>query len=219
MRKVAFAITAFEGVPFDVYLNHILCLCHWKEKYEMMLASTSGSTLVSAREGCLELARKGGAEYILYVDSDVILPLNTLDSLISCDVELASGLCTKRGYPFNDIAWIKINDQIRETRFDPDVKGVYPVEWVGGGCALFKVSAFDKLERPYFRHMFGDFGLGMPVQIYEDIYLCMQMQKQNMNIVVDTRVQCGHKARGRTVYPKTAALFKSQQEELNGMKI
>jgi hypothetical protein len=178
-----------------------------------MLASVSGTTLVSAREGCLELAKKGGAEYILFVDSDVILPLNTLDSLISCDVDLASGLCTKRGYPYNDVAWIKSKEGMHEISFDPEIKQITPVDWVGGGCALFKVASFDTLEKPYFRHEYGDFGLSQPLQLYEDIGLCIRMKEKGMTIVVDTRVQCGHICRSETVYPKNAHLFKKFSEE------
>lgn len=213
MVKIAFAVTSFGEVPFGAYQNHIQCMCHWTKKYYMWLATSYGNTLLSAREDCLDNARKQECNYIFYVDSDIILPLNTLDSLISCNADLASGLCIRRGPPFSDVAWLKSKNEIIQPHFDPYQPGVYPVEWVGGGCALFKLSVFDKLDKPYFRHVFED-----GRQWYEDTYLCKMMREKDMLIVLDSRVQCGHICRGQAVYPKNAHIFKAMHELLENTK-
>lgn len=208
--KIAFAITSFGELPFDVYRSHVQCLCDWTKRHEVMMATSYGGTLLSAREECLDIALNNACSHILYIDSDVILPLNTLDSLLSCDADLASGLCVRRGPPFDDIAWLKIKDEMKQPHFDPYQPGVFPVEWVGGGIALFKTSVFAKLERPYFRHVFED-----GKQVYEDVYLCKKMREKDMLIVLDSRVQCGHLCRGRAVYPKNAHIFKAMYELLD----
>lgn len=197
--KIAFAITAFEEIPFRVYENHVQCLCHWTQKHNVIMATSYGTTLLNAREDCLGIAIENKCSHVLYVDSDIILPLNTLDSLLSCEADLASGLCVRRGPPFTDVAWMKIKGEIVQPHFDPNILTIYPVEWVGGGCALFKVSAFEKLEKPYFRHVFED-----GRQIYEDVYICMQLQKAGCSIILDARVQCGHMGRKGSITPKGA---------------
>ncbi len=212
--KVAFAITSFGDVPFASYINHVHVMCVWSKTYDMILVPDHGNTLVQAREHCVDEAIRVGAEYILYVDSDVILPLNTLDSLISCDADLASGLCVRRGYPYSDVAWIKIQNEIKQPLFDPDEPGVHLVEWVGGGCALFKVSAFANLKKPYFQHVYEK-----GRQLYEDVYLCMKMQKKKMSIMIDSRVQCGHVCRSQVVYPKNAPAFRAMHELITDKKV
>ena len=214
MIKVAFAITTLNEIPFEVYCNHIKCLVKWSRKYQLFLAASYGTTLVSARESCLNIARANKCDYILYVDSDVILPLNTLDCLISNDSDLASGLCMRRGYPYDDVAWIRSNNGLHQPSFDPNAPSVYPVEWVGGGAALFKVSSFDKLKRPYFKHVFKN-----GRQIYEDVYLCMKMREKGMIITIDSRVQCGHLCRSWAVYPKNAHLFKKFDEDYKNIDV
>jgi len=211
--KIAFAITSFGEVPFCIYQNHIQCMCHWTKKYDMILATSYGSTLLNARESCLDIARENDCSHIFYVDSDIALPLDALDSLISCNADLASGLATRRAWPFEHVAWMKSKTGIVQPHFDPNQPGIYPVEWVGGGCALFKVSAFDKLEKPYFRHVFED-----GRQIYEDVYLCMKMREAGLFIVLDSRVQCGHMCRGQLMTPKQAEKVRKLYEKEYGQK-
>jgi len=211
--KVAFAVTSFGDVPFEAYHSHIQCLCDWTKRHDIVMAMSYGSTLLSAREDCLRIATEQKCDYILYVDSDVVLPLNALDSLLSCGVDLASGLCIRRGPPFDGIAWIKIKGEMKQPVFDPKQPGVYSVEWVGGGIALFKMSVFDRLEKPYFRHVFEN-----GTQWYEDVYLCKKMREKDMTIVVDSRVQSGHVCRPLTVYPKNAHIFKAMYELLDNTK-
>jgi len=212
--KIAFAITSFGEVPFLVYQNHIQCMCKWTKEHDILLVTSYGSTLVNAREDCLNAAMKEGCSHILYVDSDVILPINALNSLLSCDVDLASGLCMRRGAPFDAIGWIKIKDSMKQPVFDPYKPGIHQVEWVGGGVALFKTSIFKELEKPYFRHVFEN-----GAQIYEDVYLCKKMREKDMTIVIDSRVQCGHVCRGNVIYPKNAHIFKSMNDMIDSVDV
>jgi len=209
--RIAFAITALNDIPFKIYTNHLQCLVHWSKTYELVLAPSHGTTLLKARDICLEMAKATKCDFILYVDSDVELPLDTLDLLVSHNTDLASGLCMRRSFPFNSIAWMKTGDnKVVELEFDPEVKAVYPVEAVGGGIALFKVSSFDKLEKPYFRHVFVD-----GFQWYEDVYLCGMMKKAGMDIILDTRVQAGHLCDPPIIRPNNAKIIKEFYEKVN----
>jgi len=211
--KIAFAITSFGNIPFYVYQNHIQRMCAWTKKYDMLLTTSYGTTLLTARDECLDVAINNSCSHIFYVDSDVILPSNALDSLLSCDADLASGLCMRRGMPFDAIGWLKISGKMAQPEFDPYNPGVYSVEWVGGGVALFKTSIFAKLQRPYFKHVIEN-----GIQVYEDVNLCKEMKKKDMSIVLDSRVQCGHVCREQVVYPKNAAIFKSMYELIDKTK-
>jgi len=57
------------------------------------------SPICIARNMCLDFAQQGGFDWILFVDSDVMIPNNTKDKLFNCkvDFKLRSGIVNGRG--------------------------------------------------------------------------------------------------------------------------
>lgn len=150
-----------------------------------------------ARTRMAEQAIKGGYDYIMMVDDDVVLPPDALENLLEHEVDVCLGfyahqgcfdgktcLCKpgRRNYDLQYYA-----SELREMR----ESGIYTLEVKGGGmgCALIRTSVFDRIAYPYFKWVDYDDRHGT---LSEDLYFCEECAKAGITIYADTRVACGH---------------------------
>lgn len=140
-----------------------------------------------SRNQIAEYAIENGHDYILWVDSDMIIPKDTLIKLLSHNKDIVSGVYaykilggksvvakrfSKKGH-YEDIP-------IKEIR---EHKGLMEVDGFGFGCVLTKTEIFKNVKKPYFK---------FTLQMGEDIYFCRKAQKK-YKLYLDTTVLCGHK--------------------------
>jgi len=144
-----------------------------------------------ARNILVENALKSGADYILFVDSDMIPetpsdPNMALRILYECNAPVVSALYRvkkKEGYTY--AMWLK----------DPKGRGYVAVEkWTGNyikvdavglGFCLIKTEVFEKMDKPYFHWELQD-------EISEDFYFCEKVKKLGYTIRVMTDVRFSH---------------------------
>lgn len=117
-----------------------------------------------------KLAVDNNADYVLFIDDDVIIPINTVESLIACDADIAAGWTLIRGYPFNNMffKWKEDSKTDLENYADPvkvEIDGNILCDAVGFSCCLIKVSLLKAIQQPYF--VTGPFNT-------EDIYFCLK---------------------------------------------
>ena len=142
-----------------------------------------------SRNLIVEHALEIGYDYILWVDSDMILPKDTLLKLMAHNKDIVSGVYSykvlhaencvaKRFIPTEEDTYEDISiKEIRETN------GLIEIDGIGFGCVLTKVSIFKDIEKPYFKYE-PDMG--------EDIYFCRKAQKAGYKIYLDTSILAGH---------------------------
>jgi hypothetical protein len=126
-------------------------------------------------------------DYLLFIDDDVIVPLDTFEKLLAVDADIAAGWVIVRGHPFPNMFY----------KYDPEEKGalrdyiiergegLYDVDAVGFSCCLIKCSLLKRVPAPWF--VTGPFNT-------EDIYFCLKA-KQNfpdVTITVDASIECAH---------------------------
>ena len=147
----------------------------------------SGS-IADARNSLVYQAQEAGCSYLLMMDTDQTYPSDTLDKLMSHDVDVCGVRVHRRWPPFDPLLmrgelgkYVRVGD---EETFSGDL---VQVDATGTGCLLFKMEVFDHVPRPWFKLSEHD---GKPVG--EDIYFCAQARKAGINIYVDTSVEVGH---------------------------
>jgi hypothetical protein len=170
----------------------------------------SNCLIYDARESLAKYAIDNGFDYLLMIDSDMVLPRNTLVELmdnLDNGYDLSTGLIFKRSYPFQPCFYVKARISEIEKKFVPHLEGIIkweknsiiPIEACGMATCLIKVDCLKQMETPMF-YPFPDIG--------EDITFCIKFRQKGFKLCVNTKVDVGH----LSVHPITSQY---QQEALD----
>lgn len=137
------------------------------------------------RQLLCEEAIRIGADYLLMVDSDVVLPETALRDLLDPPVEIVSGLVRIK-------AWRRRGEYAavfkgQPLQYESIPEGRSRIDRCGGACLMIKTDILMDIPKPWFEYH------EVPGNaISEDIWFCMQAQKAGIPIWADKRVACGH---------------------------
>lgn len=133
-----------------------------------------GTILPNLRSELVMGAFNISASHVLFIDSDMVFPPDTVQRLLSHDLDIVAANCIQR----QRLRWTARKDQ-REVE-SLDRVGLEEVTTVGFGVTLIKTSVFNKLQVPWFdtpwdgaRHM------------GEDIYFCQLANHGGYKIFID----------------------------------
>lgn len=143
----------------------------------------SGTLIADQRVDLASNAISQGAEYILWLDSDMRFPKNTLSRLLAHNKDIVGCNYSQRVVPPKPTAHNSVgNGDFEPVWTNPDSKGLEQVSFLGFGCILTKADVFKKIEKPWFH-------LGYSTRnhrfIGEDVYFCLQAQKANIPVLLD----------------------------------
>ena len=143
-EKIMIGLPVYDSVPAQTFKSYTGFLLYAKSKYKIMPLVVDSTTLCMARNIIATNFLKTDAEYLLFLDSDMIYPKETIDNLIKHDEDFVSALYYSRTYPAPCLKIIKdgIYRNIKEFQ-----KGVLlPVDAVGLGTALIKRNVIEKVS-------------------------------------------------------------------------
>ena len=195
--NVVIAVPTYETIYPDTY--KAIWDMEKPEGAKVDFIYVRGYDCARARNNIVSEAKKRQADYVLMVDNDTVPPKDALINLLSDDKEVAVGYYAHR--VFNQKYGGRTNAcklgefnytnqytgaELRELR--DNGTNVLQIHGGGLGCALIKLSVFDKLDFPYFdwTNYKNNYVLS------EDLYFAENLRKHNIPIYVDTRVECGH---------------------------
>jgi hypothetical protein len=152
------------------------------------------------RERCVEYALEMGADYLLFIDSDMTFLPDSLAKLLALNVDISSATYNMRKLPKCSV--VKLLDEYAMAG-DYDVPDTVterpiPLEKIprpfrcggtGGGFLLIKMDVFKKVTRPWFfftPQLDGEDAIG------EDIYFCNKARITGYEIWIDPSVKVGH---------------------------
>jgi hypothetical protein len=131
-----------------------------------------------------------GAEYILWVDSDMRFPKNTLERLLAHGKQIVGVNAVTRRKPVLPTAINFHQDkEIFEKIESRGKKGIEAVTAVGFGVVLTHKSVFDAMPQPWFDVVWGAGGL-----IGEDVHFCVKALDHGIQTFVDHELslEIGH---------------------------
>jgi hypothetical protein len=145
----------------------------------------AGTLIADQRQKLAANAVKAGAEYILFLDSDMRFPPYLLEHLIarttqSADVDIVACNYPTRRIPVKTVAFSDFTKL--ECIYSNDKSGLEEVDAIGMGAMLIKASVFERLPKPWFQICY------LPTAgayIGEDIYFCKLAQAHQMKVWVD----------------------------------
>jgi len=140
----------------------------------------NGTLIADQRAKLARMALTSGADYALYLDSDMRFPPYLLEKLVAHGKDIVACNYATRRLPvktvaFSDFATLKCI-------YSHDRTGLEEVDAIGMGAMLVKTEVFRKLPQPWFNVSYLPSG-GMYVG--EDIYFCKLAQAHGFKVFVD----------------------------------
>jgi len=133
------------------------------------------------------------ASHLLFWDDDVLVPSGALFQLLEDDAPIVSGFYTSRQAPVQPIAYRRAAKKGHHYQpIMPLNPGKFLVDGCGAGFLLIRREVFEKLRRPWFQFLCGR---AKGSNVSEDFYFCEKAIKAGYQIIVDSRVSCGHVGR------------------------
>ena len=162
---------------------------------EAQIAFLPGSLVYVAREKLAEVAINMKADYVLWLDSDMIFNPSILADLMADNKDFVSGLCFRRRTPFTPVIYSKIrygiepDDYESEEYLDYPMNSLFEVDACGFGGVLMKTEVIKAVQENFGRTFEPMRGFG------EDISFCIRAKQLGYKIWCDSRVKMGHVTR------------------------
>ena len=152
-----------------------------------------GYDCARARNVIAEIALQQDAEYVLMVDSDVVLPSSALRLLLENPVDIKLGVYPRKNTSTGQTEIFKLGnkdfvDANNLNMSEISKRECFDIKGGGLGCALIRTEVFKKIPQPWFKYVQYDNG----ALLSEDNYFCWQAAEAGCKIQVDTGVLCGH---------------------------
>jgi glycosyltransferase involved in cell wall biosynthesis len=187
--RILIAIPTFETIQPEVF--KAVYDLH-SAGHELSFDFVKGYDCAVARNKISVLA-KGTYDYVLMVDSDTIIPPDTLELMLDTDVDICLGVCPRKNTKEGETAMVKMTDMSYRDFYHYDELPTEKTEVKGGGfaCALIKTTVLTALDYPYFQYVTNE----DCSTFSEDFYFCQHARLYGYQIIMDPRVKCGHLAR------------------------
>lgn len=224
-RKIVIATNSLTAAMKPAYSNHNQFWFNvgkdFGSKYQFIYVNPGRLSIDRFRNLAAETALKYDCDYILWLDDDVLVPMDGLSKLIhACEngAQCAAGNVIVRGYPYDYMAFhwegkpmesnLKI---IPEEPHDLDKwrSSVERVGAVGFSFCLISVEPLKRMSAPYF--------LTAPNHT-EDVFYCFRLHevmKEHVKIVIDWSIECHHILGEETISRKNRSAYKHYMEECN----
>lgn len=153
------------------------CCAPYKEGSSIRLVMTQSSILPSGRHDLVKSALNFDATHVLWLDSDMRFPQNTLHRLLQHDKDMVLANYVTRKMPI-----VPVCQDLERKRVDSRGKtGIEEIYHGGLGVCLMKAEILRKMEPPYF--MFGYTPSGKFVG--EDVYFIHKARGLGYQLWVD----------------------------------
>ena len=187
--KILIAVPTFENIQPEVFK----AIYELKSEHELHFDFIRGYDCAVARNNICKIAIAYGYDYVLMVDSDTIIPPDTLDLMLDPPVDVCLGVCPRKNTKEGKSAMVKLGSDNYSNNYLYSELPEERVRVKGGGfaCALVKTSVLSQLDYPWFQYVTNeDYST-----LSEDFYFCQHANLYGVDIWMDPRVRCGHLAR------------------------
>lgn len=173
---VAIAVPSGDMVHADFALS-LAGLCHESGGMRLTVFSNKSSIVAEGRNNGVAGAEEAGAEYLLFLDSDMTFPRDTLRRLLRHGRDVVGATYSTRASPFRELG----------SKLQPKAKdappGLVEMTRMPTGCLLIRMAVFSRLARPYFRFGVNEADGSI---IGEDYLFCDRVRAAGLRIWCDT---------------------------------
>jgi hypothetical protein len=151
-----------------------------------------GTPIDMARNEIVRSALDAKAEWVFFLDTDVICPPDTIARLMSHNLPIVTGVYYTRAPPIEPAIWHEVKPSgKRAINFTSGQ--MVECDFIGMGCCLIHTSVFKNLKKPYFEWTLSfedteNIGVGRS----EDFEFCKRVRERGYKIWADTSISCRH---------------------------
>lgn len=144
-----------------------------------------------------EIVKKAleGFDYVLMIDSDIVVPCDTLQIMLDNPVDVCFGVYPRKNTKTGETELFKDGTFDFKNRYTFEELNSEPrdrisVKGGGFGCALIWTEVFKNIDYPWFEfHSYDN-----NTFLSEDLSFCMKAAYR-YQLIADLRVRCGHIAK------------------------
>jgi hypothetical protein len=211
-RSVAILVPARDTVmtSFAYDLARAMSF-HTATTDDRVMLYTSHGTLIASQR--MELARQAleeKADYLLWLDSDMRFPKETIGHLILRDKPIVAANYATRRMPVKPVAMMDAQGKIDRVYTGPESEGLQPVDYVGMGVMMVKREVFEKIEAPWFAIPYSTIGNHY---IGEDVFFCRKAKEAGYEVLLDHDLSQHVKHIGTFEYSHEGAWAMKEQVE------
>lgn len=212
MRKILIAVPCMDQVPAP-FAHSLATLTSWgAPDVQVSIYFNIGSLIYTSRNDLAKRAIKEEADLVMWFDSDMIFPPDTLRKLlahIDAGADIATGLYYRRTQPYTPVVYktMDVDEETQQAVYE-ELETVpaepFEVEACGFGCVLMRTDVFMSVFSKY-GNMFSPIG-----NVGEDIAFCWRAKTCGYKILCDPTMKLGHV--GATVI--TEDFYKTYQKSI-----
>jgi len=164
---------------------------HAPGNVELRIAYVTGLGPAQAKNMAVAKALDDAYDYLFFVDSDLILPSDTLERLLRLNTDIAAGWSVLgiNDQRTNIYSFNSVNSSYDFVPHRKLPSGITIVDAIGFACVLVRTSVFRALEYPYFVHT----EYANRAVLNEDIYFCDKLRRLSLpRIMCDTGLRMGN---------------------------
>ncbi|MBR3238503.1 MAG: glycosyltransferase family 2 protein [Oscillospiraceae bacterium] len=161
-----------------------------QNKGDCIVSFNIGSLIYDGRNQLARQALQLKADYILWLDSDMMFPQDVLAKMLQHMEDgknFVSGLYFRRRAPFTPVIFKKLSEgEPAEDYNDYPENSVFEIAGAGFGCCMTRVSMLEDIllnEHDWFTPI-GRYG--------EDVSFCIRAARQGYKLYCDSSLKCGH---------------------------
>lgn len=172
--------------------------------------------LLNQREHLARRALEMGAEWMLWLDSDMMFPSTTALRLMAHKKPIVAANYMKRASPLTTVAYPKIGQWDSWLPLESQDE-LEPVEGVGMGCMLMRTELLKKIGRPWFEFTYQE---STQDWMGEDFAFQTKLREVGYQILIDMNLSrqirhVGQFAYGPSIETNEAQIVKRHMEKRN----
>lgn len=192
MAKIVIGTPNYTGdMTSDVAVAMSRCIQAWSKKHEIYWVVIKRTFICKARSMIVHEAAKLNADYLLWIDDDAIVEVDTLEKLLEADKDIIMVPYPLRRPPYQcgvlRSRTGNYEDQGQYTTLDWETelnKGVVEVDGGGTHCMLTKMDVYRTIAYPWF--------VLAPQGGTEDMYFCLMAKRRGYKVYCHTDLRSGH---------------------------
>lgn len=150
-----------------------------------------GSLIYEARNDIVKQAIKKDVDYVMWFDSDMLFPADTLERMIKHmedGKDIVTGIYFRRRAPFTPVLFSKLdlaNGKCEGCEDYPE-DAPFEVDGCGFGCVIVRKTVLLDMMLNYRTWFNPEYGCG------EDLAFCRRAKELGYKIWADPSIKCGH---------------------------
>ena len=188
--KILVAIPAMDSVPTQ--FRQALSMLQSNPEDDVSISFVVGSLVYSARNNLAKTAVDLGADWVFWLDSDMVFPPDTLQRMLkTCkekDIDFLTGVYFRRVAPFTPVLFKEMSDDGHEAEEFQDIPKdeLFEVRACGFGCVLMKTNVIVDVFSTHMNMFTPIEGSG------EDISFCIRARQCGYKVIADPTIPLGH---------------------------